>query len=101
MVPRVFPHCTRRARARAKETGTVLGRHRWAFPSFNFKLDLTSVGVEVWPFGYVSEVVEHAWAPWVLRRMRAAVEEKVRPFIFPFHDLMHLTNTFEIAKTMG
>jgi replication fork protection complex subunit Tof1/Swi1 len=33
---------------------------------------------EVWPFGYVSEVVEHAWAPWVLRRMRAAVEEKVR-----------------------
>ncbi|KAF8607094.1 timeless-domain-containing protein [Ceratobasidium sp. AG-I] len=37
--------------------------------------------VEVWPFGYVSEVVEHAWAPWVLRRMRAAVEEKPKQWV--------------------
>ncbi|KAG8738044.1 Topoisomerase 1-associated factor 1 [Ceratobasidium sp. 414] len=36
---------------------------------------------EVWPFGYVSEVVEHAWAPWVLRRMRAAVEEKPKQWV--------------------
>ncbi|QRW13593.1 topoisomerase 1-associated factor 1 [Ceratobasidium sp. AG-Ba] len=32
---------------------------------------------KVWPFGYVSQIVEPAWGPWVLRRMRAAVEEKV------------------------
>ncbi|KAG9123429.1 Topoisomerase 1-associated factor 1 [Ceratobasidium sp. 392] len=36
---------------------------------------------EIWPFGYVSEVVEHAWAPWVLRRMRAAVEEKPKQWV--------------------
>ncbi|KAG8689963.1 Topoisomerase 1-associated factor 1, partial [Ceratobasidium sp. 395] len=36
---------------------------------------------EVWSFGYVSEVVEHAWAPWVLRRMRTAVEEKPKQWI--------------------
>ncbi|KAG9103444.1 Topoisomerase 1-associated factor 1 [Ceratobasidium sp. 370] len=36
---------------------------------------------DVWPFGYVSEVVEHAWAPWVLRRMRAAVEEKPKQWV--------------------
>lgn len=41
-----------------------------------YSVILTS-GEEMWPFGYVSEVVEHGWAPWVLRRMRAAVEEKV------------------------
>ncbi|CAE6456708.1 unnamed protein product [Rhizoctonia solani] len=36
---------------------------------------------ELWPFGYVSEVVEHGWAPWVLRRMRAAVEEKPKLWV--------------------
>ncbi|CAE6484806.1 unnamed protein product [Rhizoctonia solani] len=37
--------------------------------------------MDVWPFGYVSEVVEHGWAPWVLRRMRAAVEEKPKLWV--------------------
>ncbi|CAE6369742.1 unnamed protein product [Rhizoctonia solani] len=37
--------------------------------------------LEIWPFGYVSEVVEHGWAPWVLRRMRAAVEEKPKLWV--------------------
>ncbi|EUC61522.1 timeless protein carboxy-terminal region protein [Rhizoctonia solani AG-3 Rhs1AP] len=37
--------------------------------------------LEIWPFGYVSEVVEQGWAPWVLRRMRAAVEEKPKLWV--------------------
>ncbi|KDN42043.1 hypothetical protein RSAG8_07088, partial [Rhizoctonia solani AG-8 WAC10335] len=37
--------------------------------------------LEIWPFGYVSEVVEHGWAPWVLRRMRAAVDEKPKLWV--------------------
>ncbi|QRV99102.1 topoisomerase 1-associated factor 1 [Ceratobasidium sp. AG-Ba] len=36
---------------------------------------------EVWPFGYVSQIVEPAWGPWVLRRMRAAVEEKPKQWV--------------------
>ncbi|CAE6475330.1 unnamed protein product [Rhizoctonia solani] len=42
---------------------------------------LVAGALELWPFGYVSEVVEHGWAPWVLRRMRAAVEEKPKLWV--------------------
>ena len=32
-----------------------------------------------WKFGYVAEVTDRGWIVWVLRRMRDAQEEKVRP----------------------
>lgn len=31
-----------------------------------------------WGFGFVGEVVERSWIGWVLKRMRGALEEKVR-----------------------
>ena len=31
-----------------------------------------------WEFGLVGEVIERGWIVWVLKRMRGAVEEKVR-----------------------
>ena len=33
---------------------------------------------EKWGFGLVAEVVERGWIVWVLKRMREAVEDKVR-----------------------
>jgi replication fork protection complex subunit Tof1/Swi1 len=35
-------------------------------------------GEEKWSFGLVAEVTERSWIIWVLKRMREAVEEKVR-----------------------
>lgn len=39
-----------------------------------------------WGFGLVAEVIERGWIVWVLKRMREAVEEKVRalPVPIPF-----------------
>lgn len=31
-----------------------------------------------WDFGLVAEVTERSWIIWILKRMREAVEEKVR-----------------------
>ncbi|KAJ1301303.1 hypothetical protein OPQ81_003705 [Rhizoctonia solani] len=45
------------------------------------KRALFAGALDTWPFGYVSEVVENGWAPWVLRRMRAAVEEKPKLWV--------------------
>ena len=33
---------------------------------------------EAWSFGLVAEVTDRVWIVWVLKRMRQAVEEKVR-----------------------
>lgn len=33
---------------------------------------------ETWSFGLVTEVIERDWIVWVLKRMREAVDEKVR-----------------------
>ncbi|CAE7152048.1 unnamed protein product, partial [Rhizoctonia solani] len=54
--------------------------------------------LEAWPFGYVSEVVEHGWAPWVLRRMRAAVEEKLNLIVLMAQDPDEVTQ--EAAETL-
>lgn len=35
-------------------------------------------GKDRWNFGLVAEVTERSWIIWVLKRMREAVEEKVR-----------------------
>ena len=35
-------------------------------------------GEERWSFGLIAEVTERSWIIWVLKRMRDAVEEKVR-----------------------
>ena len=35
-------------------------------------------GEEKWSFGLIAEVTERSWIIWVLKRMREAVEEKVR-----------------------
>lgn len=35
-------------------------------------------GHDKWNFGLVAEVTERSWIIWVLKRMREAVEEKVR-----------------------
>ena len=35
-------------------------------------------GQEKWSFGLIAEVTERSWIIWVLKRMREAVEEKVR-----------------------
>ena len=32
----------------------------------------------MWGFGLIAEVIERGWIVWVLKRMREAVEEKVR-----------------------
>lgn len=37
-----------------------------------------------WGFGLVAEVVERGWIVWVLKRMREAVEDKVRHFFLEF-----------------
>lgn len=37
---------------------------------------------EVWGFDLVGEIVERSWIIWILKRMRQAVEDKVR---FPYH----------------
>jgi replication fork protection complex subunit Tof1/Swi1 len=37
---------------------------------------------EKWEFGLIAEVIERGWIVWVLKRMREAVEEKVR--VCPF-----------------
>jgi len=37
-----------------------------------------SGAVEKWEFGLIAEVIERGWIVWVLKRMREAVEEKVR-----------------------
>ena len=34
-----------------------------------------------WGFGLIAEVIERGWIVWVLKRMREAVEEKVRVFL--------------------
>lgn len=40
---------------------------------------------EVWGFDLVGEIVERSWIIWILKRMRQAVEDKVR---FPLpHDI--------------
>ena len=39
-------------------------------------------GEEKWSFGLIAEVTERSWIIWVLKRMREAVEEKVRLYIF-------------------
>ena len=36
------------------------------------------IGEEKWSFGLIAEVTERSWIIWVLKRMREAVEEKVR-----------------------
>ena len=41
-------------------------------------------GEETWSFGLIGEVTERSWIIWVLKRMREAVEEKVR---FLSHEL--------------
>ena len=35
-------------------------------------------GKEKWSFGLIAEVTERSWIIWVLKRMREAIEEKVR-----------------------
>jgi replication fork protection complex subunit Tof1/Swi1 len=37
---------------------------------------------EKWEFGLIAEVIERGWIVWVLKRMREAVEEKVRVCAF-------------------
>jgi len=36
-----------------------------------------------WGFGLIAEVIERGWIVWVLKRMREAVEEKVRVSLIP------------------
>lgn len=48
-----------------------------------------------WNFGLVAEVTEKSWVVWILRRMREAVEEKVRNA--PICVLNVLLNTLQIA----
>lgn len=40
-----------------------------------------------WNFGLIAEVTEREWIVWVLRRMREALDEKVRMFYPLLHPL--------------
>ncbi|KAG8715598.1 Topoisomerase 1-associated factor 1 [Ceratobasidium sp. 423] len=57
--------------------------------------------LNIWPFGYVSEVVEHGWAPWVLRRMRAAVEEKPKLWVELHAGMDCLTQLLNLIMLMA
>ncbi|CAE6535100.1 unnamed protein product [Rhizoctonia solani] len=57
--------------------------------------------LDIWPFGYVSEVVEHGWAPWVLRRMRAAVEEKPKLWVELHAGMDCLTQLLNLIMLMA
>jgi replication fork protection complex subunit Tof1/Swi1 len=48
------------------------------FLAMRSKEQKSNVGEDKWNFGLVAEVTERSWIIWVLKRMREAVEEKVR-----------------------
>ena len=52
---------------------------KWFLEFFlSSRVKATPVEKEKWGFGLVAEVLERGWIVWVLRRMREAVEDKVR-----------------------
>jgi hypothetical protein len=52
------------------------------FLAMQSKEHKANVGQDNWNFGLVAEVTERSWIIWVLKRMREAVEEKVRCQLF-------------------
>ena len=57
---------------------------KWFLEFFLAALAKDSGGSTGWNWGYdlVTEVVDRAWIVWILRRMRGAIDEKVRRY-FP------------------
>ena len=55
------------------------------FLAMRSKEQKSNVGEDKWDFGLVAEVTERSWIIWVLKRMREAVEEKVRRRVCAFN----------------
>ena len=66
-----------RAKVTEKDHLRLLYLTQW-FLAFFLALRAADTARE-WSFGLVAEVTERSWIVWVLRRMREAVSDKVRP----------------------
>ena len=66
-----------RAKITEKDNLRLLYVAKW-FLEFFLCARARQGAAEAWSFGLVAEVTDRAWIVWVLKRMRQAVEEKVR-----------------------
>jgi len=55
-------------------------------------------GEEKWSFEFIAEVTERSWIIWVLKRMREAVEEKVR---LSFSVMWYFASSFNPPRLPG
>lgn len=70
-----------RAKITEKDNLRLLYMTKWFLEFFllmRVKEQAKRTGEETWSFGLIGEVTERSWIIWVLKRMREAVEEKVR-----------------------
>ena len=70
-----------RAKITEKDNLRLLYMTKWFLEFFllmRVKEQANRTGEETWSFGLIGEVTERSWIIWVLKRMREAVEEKVR-----------------------
>lgn len=52
-----------------------------------------------WNFGLIAEVTDRNWISWVLKRMREALDEKVRRHFLPVNDVTHFANSLSSGRS--
>lgn len=67
-----------RAKITEKDNLRLLYVAKWFLDFFLCFRGARQEPADAWSFGLVAEVTDRAWIVWVLKRMRQAVEDKVR-----------------------